>query len=98
MMGLAARDAGGSVRTMKRKTAAHRAAVILNQFGTRTRLDARRFLHAGVGAQRVSLVGALPRELRLRAAEVSERRGLAEDRPAQVEAFDDGLRRQLEVG
>src|SRR5207247_1309357 len=37
------------------------------------------------GLERRSLVGVFPGEFRLRAAEVSERRGLLVDRPAQVQ-------------
>jgi hypothetical protein len=54
-------------------------------------------LQLGVGSNRVGLVGPFPRELGLRAAEVTERRGLRIDRTAQVEFFVDTARRELEV-
>ena len=40
---------------------------------------------AGVGGEEGGLVGALPRQVEVRPAEVAVRRGLAVDRPAQVE-------------
>src|SRR5262249_37663182 len=52
---------------------------------------------AGRGLQRGGLVGPLPGELRLGAAEVAERRGLAVDRLAEVELLHDAARRELEV-
>src|SRR6185295_9033298 len=54
-------------------------------------------LNSGGGAKRVRFIRALPRELRLVAAEVTVCRGLLEDRPAKVQALDDSRRRQLEV-
>ena len=53
----------------------------------------------GVGrlAQEIGLVGLLPGELGLRAAEVAAAGRLAVDRPAQVEVLDDARRGQREV-
>src|SRR2546430_1915524 len=74
---------GGRVRPTQTATAAAMAAVASRNFFTnsdfastsdpRARLQRRRF------------VGSLPREFRLRAAEVAERSGLLVDRTAQVE-------------
>ena len=52
---------------------------------------------AGGGAERVGLVGALPREVVVVAAEVAVRGGLRVDRPAQVEVAQDRGRAQVEV-
>ena len=52
---------------------------------------------AGVGGEQRRLVGALPRQVQVRPAEVAVRRGLAVDRPAQVERRDDRRRAQVEV-
>src|SRR5215831_16393481 len=43
------------------------------------------------------LVGPLPRERRLSAAEMSVGRGLPIDRPPQAQVVDEPLRRQIEV-
>ncbi len=48
-------------------------------------------------AERFGLVGAFPGEARPGAAEVAVGRRRAVNRPAQVERFDDALRRELEV-
>src|SRR5581483_3663950 len=48
-------------------------------------------------AQRVGLVGALPREVAVFAAEVAVRRGVRVDRPPQVEVAEDRRRPQVEV-
>ena len=88
---------GGSVIAIQKKTAATRAAVVSTSLRMGSLAQALAGYTLRVGAKRVSLVGALPSELRLGAAEVAERRGLAVDRPAQVEGLDDALRRQLEV-
>ena len=48
-------------------------------------------------AEAVGVVGALPGEVGVRAAEVPVRRGLLVDRPAQVEPLDDRRRAQVEV-
>src|SRR5579859_4859046 len=48
-------------------------------------------------AQRVGLVGALPREVAIVAPEVPGRSGLRVDRPPQVEVAQDGRRPQVEV-
>src|ERR1700677_302666 len=48
-------------------------------------------------AQCLRFIGGLPGEVRIGPSEVTVSRGLAVDRPAQVEAFDNPLRGQLEV-
>src|SRR5438874_6412182 len=48
-------------------------------------------------AQRVGLVGALPREVAILAAEVTVRRGIRVDRAPQVEIAEDRRRPQVEV-
>src|SRR5205807_5652310 len=48
-------------------------------------------------AQRVGLVGALPREVAVFAAEVAVRRGVRVDRPPQIEIAEDRRRPQVEV-
>src|SRR5207237_7935379 len=53
--------------------------------------------HPGGLLERLGLVGLLPGEARALAAEVAVPRGLAVDRPAQVQRLDDALGRQLEV-
>src|SRR6266508_2987091 len=60
-------------------------------------LDGHRFADARGRAQGVDLVRRLPRELRLRAAEVAVRRGLLEDRAAEAQRLHDPARRHLEV-
>src|SRR2546429_3055982 len=54
-------------------------------------------LHPCVVAQVLDAVRSLPRELGLRASEVTIGRGLLVDRPAQVEILDDPRRREVEV-
>src|SRR5438045_1735295 len=94
---------GGAVKATKTATAAARAAAAMNSFFTRTERGGRRLLtggrrlQGGPCLQRGRLVGALPGELRLGAAEVAERGGLLVDRPAQIELLHDAARRQLEV-
>ena len=56
-----------------------------------------RFREPRVGGQQRRLVGALPRQVEVRPAEVAVRRGLAVDRPAQVERRDDRRRTQVEM-
>src|SRR4051794_39823042 len=90
----------GATDRAKTATAATRAAVqtsarnICEVRGTglpRSRSD------AGCGFERRRFVGPLPGELRLGTAEMAERRGLAVDRPAQIELLHDAARCQLEV-
>src|SRR5262245_52474329 len=88
---------GGSVATSQMKTAARTAAASRrNRFKATGRAPASR-LHAGRALEGRGLVGALPRELRLAAAEMTEGGGLSVDRPAQIELLHDSARRQLEV-
>src|SRR5215831_1428250 len=54
-------------------------------------------LHPRVVAQIFDAVRPLPRELGLRAPEVTVRRGLLVDRAAQLEVLDDTGRREVEV-
>src|SRR6266446_6970898 len=60
-------------------------------------VDARRLGDAGRRAQRIRLVGALPREGALVAAEMAVGGGLRVDRPAQVEVAENRCRTQVEV-
>src|SRR5919199_4773837 len=48
-------------------------------------------------AQGLGLVGLLPREVVVLAAEVPVRRGLLEDRPVQAQVLAEGARAQVEV-
>src|SRR5580698_1065615 len=50
-----------------------------------------------IASQLRRFVGRLPSEVRIIASKVSISRGLAVDRPTQIERFDDPLRRQLEM-
>ena len=102
----AARRRGGSVTPTKTATAATRAAVARRSFFTDSDVRVSAFSDRHGPAKPAcrtvpdcgrGLVGALPGELRLGAAEVAERRGLLVDRPAQVELLHDAARRQLEV-
>src|SRR5580704_16288948 len=54
------------------------------------------YLQAGGGAQLGGAIGALPGEVRLKAAEVTVRGRLRVDRAQQVEAGDDRSRPQVE--
>src|SRR5215208_6225894 len=60
-------------------------------------LGDRRGVDAGGGAQRIRLVGLLPREVVVLAAEVAVGRGLLVDRPVQVEVLAERPRAQVEV-
>src|SRR6266511_2837685 len=51
----------------------------------------------GAGAQRFGLIGILPGEVLVLAAEVAVGRGLLEDGTTQVQRFDNALGRELEV-
>src|SRR6476660_2184213 len=85
---------GGSETETKTATAAARAAVTSNSFFTGLTLQ------TSNGCRRLErrcLIGALPRELGLGAAEMAERSRLLVDGPAQVELFHDAARRQLEL-
>src|SRR5512139_2195742 len=62
-------------------------------FGDRSRAG----LHARGGLERSRLVGDLPGEVGLLAAEVAVARGAGVDRPHQVEHLDDALGTQVEV-
>src|SRR5580765_8905436 len=99
---------GGSERETKTATAAARAAVTSNSFFTSLTLQTSDFvfrtsdfiLQTSNGCRRLErrcLIGALPRELGLGAAEMAERSRLLVDGPAQVELFHDAARRQLEL-
>ena len=57
----------------------------------------RRRRQPGGGAQRVGLVGALPREVVVLAAEVAVGGGLLVDRAVQLEVLAEGARAQVEV-
>src|SRR5579864_839776 len=63
----------------------------------RTSSDSGRLREPGSRAQRLGLVGALPREVAVLAPEVPVRRGLRIDRPPQVEIAEDRRRAQVEV-
>src|SRR5271157_523819 len=56
------------------------------------------FPQPGIAGQLCRFVGCLPGEVGVTAAEMTVGRGLAIDRAAQVQRFDDGARRQLEMG
>src|SRR5205823_14984157 len=60
-------------------------------------LGARRGGGAGGGAEGVGLVGALPREVVVVAAEMAVGGGLGVDRAAEIEVTDDRGRPQVEV-
>src|SRR5271166_5394361 len=57
-----------------------------------------RLAHARITGQLRRFVGQFPREIGIAAPEVSIRRGLAVDRPPQIERIDNPLGRQLEMG
>src|SRR5689334_8708867 len=82
---------GGATRRARTTTAATRAAVATSTRIIRTMRPRRRCARSDArgGLERGSLVGPLPRELGLGAAEVAEGRGLLVDRPAQVELLHD---------
>src|SRR5256885_14955141 len=83
---------GGSlVQTKKATTVAMTAAASTTRFNGPVSLE------PGGLLQGRRFVRLLPRELRLGAAEVAERRRLRVDRAAQGELFVDAARRQLEV-
>src|SRR4051812_31513573 len=82
-------------------TAASTAAVIINALRITSPVSLAkpglRGLNARSSLQVLCLVRAFPGELRLSASEMPERRGLAVNRPTQVERLDQSLRRQLEL-
>ena len=85
-----------------RLTLSARARDARNNLGTRRRpgrlpLGGRRRAEAGGLAQRVGLVGLLPREVVVLAAEVAVGGGLLVDRPVEVEVLAEGARAQVEV-
>src|SRR6266702_1616102 len=96
---------GRIVRPAKTATAAATAAVRMRAFfkwlsayrGIFLLSSAVGWLEASRRPQRVRLVGALPGEFRLSAAEVAERGGLLVDGAPQGELVDDAARRQREM-
>src|SRR5258706_15820445 len=90
LRGGSVRCRGGIVMAPQTATAATRAAVIMRSFFTK------RFLEARLGLEGRGLVGALPGELGLGPAEVSEGRRLLVDGPPQVELLHDAAGGQLE--
>ena len=95
--------AGGRASSASPSTAARRRSARRPPPGSRPsgRADAAsagsRAAEAGGLAERGGLVGALPREVVVVAAEVAVRGGLRVDRPAQVEVAQDRGRAQVEV-
>src|SRR4051812_46910586 len=83
---------GGSVKAPYTTTAATKAAVTNTSFFTGKCVEPA--LQPGCGLESRGLVGALPVELFLGAAEMSERRRALVDRAAQVEFFHDAAGRQ----
>ena len=100
-----ASSACGSTATRRRSarrpppacSCGRRARPASNSPSTSWRSGGRRRGRAGGGAERAGLVGPLPREVVVVAAEVAVRGGLRVDRAAQVEVAQDRGRAQVEV-
>src|SRR5688500_837263 len=84
-------------RTARRRRAAGDGGPSARTAGEAQALRVDRLTEAGLGAQEIGLVGLLPREVVVVAAEVAVRRGLLVDRPVQVEVLAERARPQVEV-